>query len=305
MIINSRNFMIVAMVMLHGAVSTAAEGDKPLRWSFAEGQAFLYQVVQDVELELTVGSTTTKTTVHQTIDLAWTVGEVNGETNDAQMTQKITRMQLSLDSPATGKVEFDSDSKADLEGVGKLLSPVLSALVGSKVKFRMSPRGDINEVQQPADVLAALKNVPGAKLLGGMFNQESFRNMIKQASMVLPEKVESKGWKYTQPHVIKNDLLGKMTADTTYTYEGSEKVDARDLAKFGVTLKLAFDEEVEKRIAKISIKDQKSSGALYFDATKGRLDHCEVHQDLKLEITIAGQKVQQHITSTTKLNVKE
>ncbi|MCG8586750.1 MAG: DUF6263 family protein [Pirellulales bacterium] len=278
--------------------------DKPLRWEFSKGQAFEYQIVQAMALDITIAATKSSTTVDQTIDLKWTVDDVNAETGDAEVTQEITRIQMTLNSPATGEVKFDSDSEEETGAVGKMLSPVISSLVGAKFQFRISPRGDINEVKEPADVLAALKKVPGAKMFGGMFDKKSFRNMIKQSSMVLPEKVVDKGWTNTQPHVIKNELLGKMTADTTYTFAGDAAVDGVALAKFDIALKVAFDED-RKRLAKVSIKEQESKGALYFNPAKHRLERSHVEQTMQLEIEIAGQKIEQQIKSDTRLHVKD
>ena len=149
----------------------------------------------------------------------------------------------------------------------------------------------------------AFKRVPGAAMFGEMFNQEGFRKLIKQASMVLPEKSEKKGWQQTQSHTVKNMLLGKMTADTTYTYAGTESLAGRDLAKFDVAVVIAFDEEA-KSLAKVTVKKQDATGAIYFDPAAGRLDHTHVKQELDLEVTITGQKVEQKITSDTRLKVK-
>ena len=290
-----------AIVFAQCVITSADEGERKLRLKLDVGRKFAYEIVQDMDLTLTIGATTTKTVVNQTIDLEWTVLKQT-ETDDVVMRQKITRMRLTLDSPATGKIEFDSDSDADVEGVGKLLSPLLSTVVGSEVQMNMSPRGDVNKIVVPADVLGAFKKVPGAKMFGEMFSQEGFRKLIKQASMVLPEKVE-KDWKRTQPHTIKNALLGKMTADTTYTYAGTETVDGRELAKFDVAVEIAFDEE-KKGLAKVAIKKQDSSGSIYFDPAAGRMDHTHVKQNLELDVSIAGQEVKQKIVSETKLKVK-
>ena len=298
-----RIVILTLLLAAHAVISSAAEGDGQLRWKFKAGKTFSYAIEQNMTLRLTVGPTTTETTVHQTIDLEWAVDEVNPNTGDAEMTHTIKRIKIEIESPATGKIEFDSDAKGDAEGLAKLVSPVLSTLVGSKVRLRMSPRGDINEVRVPDDVLGAFKDVKGASLFGEMFSQEGFRKLIKQASMVLPEKVVDTGWKRTQPHTVKNLLLGKMTADTTYTYAGTETIDGRELAKFDVAVEIAFDEET-KSIAEVVVKKQNSSGSIYFDPVAGRMDHTHVKQELELEVTIAGQKVTQKITSDTRLKVK-
>ena len=148
---------ILLFITAQAAVSPAAEDSGKLRWKFEKGRSFSYSIEQSMELALTLKSETKTTKVKQSIDLQWTVDDVNADTGDAEMTHTIKRIKIEIDSPATGRLEFDSDAKGEAEGLVKVLSPVLSTLVGSKVRLRMSTRGDINEVRVPADVLGGVQ----------------------------------------------------------------------------------------------------------------------------------------------------
>jgi len=129
-----------------------------------------------------------------------------------------------------------------------------------------------------------------------MFSEEALVSLVKQASHGFPTEAVNKGdtWKAKTESPIPQ--LGKMVSDVTLTYAGPEQVDGKTLERIDIemTMKLAPKEAGDA--PRITLKDQKSGGTLYFDNIAGRLSHSKIVQNMVMEIGFGGQNLTQDIT---------
>jgi len=96
-------------------------------------------------------------------------------------------------------------------------------------------------------------------------------------------------------------VLGKMTVDTTYEYQGTKDVDGATCAVIQPTVTMKLEGEAK---LPMTVKDQSSSGEILFNEDQGRLQSSLVKQNMTIEVTVgSNQSVQQTIHQTMSLKV--
>ncbi len=129
-----------------------------MRWKFTPGEVLHYQMEQKTTTQVKLAATNqdVKTTVSQIVDTTWTVLSVDAAGN-AEMSQSIDRMRSKVESNF-GTFDFDSQSDKKPEGVvGGPLVPILKALIGQKFKYKITPLGELSDIQVPDALLKTLE----------------------------------------------------------------------------------------------------------------------------------------------------
>lgn len=293
----------IRFVLLVGAVFGAicvatASAQTTLRWKFAPGQVFHQTISQDMKMAMKMGERNIDTGVTQTVDAVWKVKEVDSDGN-AQIEQEITRIRMNM-ATAGVTVNFDSDSDQPATGIAKALEPALKAMANAKFIMKMSPRGQILEVEVTEDTMNALNALPGGGQAGGALTKEGLINMIKQGTPAMPAEPVQPGATWSSDAEMPLSQLGKMKSQTTLKYVGPVTIDGRNLEQIDLDTKINF-EAGDSPLGKVTMKDQSAKGQLYFDNAAGRLSHSEISQNMTLQMPFgdAGsidQKIEQKIT---------
>lgn len=280
--------------MLAVAVAATASAQEPLRWKFEKGAKYNYDMIQD----MTIGSTggpggAQNVAMHQELKMTWDVQEVNKE-GDAVIQQKINSVKMKMALPQNVEIEYDSTSDKPPVGPAAMLAPMYTAMTKGAFVITMTPRGEIKDVKIPAEVVAALKNSPGAAAMGDMASAEGFKKMISQGSLVLPEKAPKEGDEWSTQVEVNNPQGGKQIVETTYKYEGTKDVEGVTHAEFQPTVKMNFEG------AQVKITEQTSDGEILFNVAEGRLDSSKLEQHVTIEQPGGQTKIDQEISVTVK-----
>jgi hypothetical protein len=292
---NPRNGRIPALVLLAIAVTAVsnASAQEPLRWKFDVGQKLNYNMVQD----MTIGSAggplgAQNVSMRQEMDMTWEVQGVNDD-GEAVIQQKFERVKMNMTLPV-GVIEYDSKSEAAPVGAAAMLAPMYKTLTEAEFELTMTARGEIKDVKIPDEVLAALKNSPGAAAMGDMATPEGFKKMISQGALVLPESAPKPGDSWSTKVEMNNPTGGKQVIETTYRYEGTKDVDDVTFAVFRPSLKMSFEGTDQAKI-----KEQNSSGEVLFNVEAGRLHSSKLEQKVSIEQALGIQtKIDQTIAVT-------
>src|SRR5262249_10693052 len=135
------------------------------------------------------------------------------------LTQTLDRIRTKIDS-SLGTFEYDSKSDKPPEGaIAAGVVPTLKALVGATFRYKMSPQGELSDVQVPEGLLKALREA-GPMGNVGMFSEQGLKNMINESSLALPKEDLVKGKSWTRKATIPAPPVGTLTLDKTYTCEG-------------------------------------------------------------------------------------
>lgn len=284
-----------AVGLLLAAVPASAQ--TTLRWRFTEGEVLHQTIEQVMKMSMKLGEKDINTSVTQTIDAKWTIGEVAPD-GTAQVTQQTTRVRMKMEGGA-GAFEYDSASEEEPTGVGAMLAPALAGLAKSKSTMKMTPRGELEDVEVSQETVEAMKAVPFAGQMGGMFSEEGLVSMIKQGAHKLPEDVVEKGATWTGSTEIEMPAMGKLATETTYTYAGPEEVDGKTLQRIDLEVAMKITPPDEQAQAQLTVKSQEAGGALFFDNDAGRVSHSKVSQKMVMQIAVAGNTIEQNIDQTT------
>jgi hypothetical protein len=289
-----RNGAVFALLAVLGH---QAHGQTLLQWKFKAGDSYDQTMDQNMTMNVTVNNQPISTTVNQTMDIKWNVVEVDAEQN-AVIEQKIDRIRMKINSPVGLAIDIDSADEEAPQGAAAALAPSIKALAKAQFRVKMTPSGDILDVQISQEALDALKALPGAGQLGNLFSQEGLANMIKQGSQKLPQERIEKGKSWDTTAEIELPQIGKMQTKTTMTYAGSETVEGTPLERIQLDMDISLNGGEN---SSISLKDQDAKGTLFFDSAKGYLHHSTIQQNMVMQISVGGNSLDQEILQT--LNV--
>lgn len=291
------NLVGIALVVCVPAGPARAQMAVDLRYKFEPGQKIDYQMTQNMTMVMAFQGQNITTTMQQNLDMTWHVVGVDKK-GQATVKQKFNNLLFVMDAP-TGKIVFDSKSGKDPEGaVGKILAPVFKAMVGAEFTLNMDDRGNISKVEIPEAFLKEMQKFPGGGGFGGMFSQESFKQMMNKSGLILPREAVKKGETWNQK-VEMNSPIGQMIVNTTCTYKDKEDVNGQPLELITVEPKITLKPDPNAAV-KAKLKSQTISGKSYFDNVKGQLAQVQMHQTMEMELLagdmVINQTLQQEIT---------
>ena len=274
------------------AGSGARAQDAGLKWQFHPGESLHYRMDQKNTTEIKFSGQDITTSVDQTIDTTWAVKKLNDD-GSADFTQTIDRIKSSVKSPLLSVV-IDSDQKDAQAGPAASMLPVLKALVKQEFKFRMSPQGELSDVEIPADLVRKLKEA--GQTAGGAaspFSEEGLKMMIQQSSLLLP----ASGKPLTRQS--KSPLpFGTIVTDKTYTDGG----EAEGMHKVTLGLKVKLEPNPENK-AEVKIGSHDGGGVFFFDTKNGRVDHSEIKEHTEMVSKINDMDATQVTTTTTNMKL--
>ncbi len=202
---------LVMIALVAGGTTARAEAPT-LRWKFSQGEVLHYQMDQKTvtELKIAAQNQDIKTTVTQIVETTWTVLSVDAS-GTAEMSQSIDRLRSKVEANF-GTFEFDSKADKQPEGlVAGAMVPVLKAMIGQKFRYKISPQGELSDIQVPESLLKTLKET-GPAAGPGMFSEDGLKNMIKESSLILPKESLDKPW--TRQKKVPMPPIGSLVLDT-------------------------------------------------------------------------------------------
>lgn len=266
---------------------TASAQSQSLRWNLQKGQALKLNMKQDMDQKMEIpGLGPQEIPMKQEVDMTWSVIEADEETFTIEMV--LSRMQMSVKSPFMS-IDFDSDEPTSNPQMNESVSKVL----GKKIVQKMSRRGEVLDIKLPPE----MENDSAG---GGPGTGDMIKQMNQQSALVFPEGPLSVGKSWDSTMDI--DMNGmKMKNKITYRYEGTEKVDGKDLHKFNISNNMTI--EGGPQGIEVEVKEQKNEGTLYFDAEAGRIVSTKQKQNMSLELNAQGQAISQTIEGDVVLTV--
>ncbi|MBA60872.1 MAG: hypothetical protein CMJ76_00760 [Planctomycetaceae bacterium] len=264
---------------------------------FVQGAESTISLVNKTTVDTKFGENKSKADLTMAMDLHQSVIEVKSD-GSAVVIQKLARIKMESTGGLAGvTLEFDSnDPKEDDQA--NALSQVLRPLIGAQFEVTYSDRGVVLDVKPPA-ALVKSRTTNWAVVYQQMFSGESFKSMLSQSSVVLPEKPVSRGTKW-KTNFSSAPQAGGAAVTVSYVYDGTVEVDGKQLEKLDVTMVMKLLESKLPDAPRLNIKKQSSSGTMYFDNQTGKMSHSVVKQLMQIEGQIGAMSLlQQTITDVT------
>lgn len=282
---------------LLGAAPAGAAGTT-LRWRFKPGEVLRYESAQVTETKVKdPGGAEVGTTLTLTMDLTWTVKEVDPQ-GVAAITQTIDRIRTSAKFP-NGQFAFDSRNGGDAAGPA---GPLFRMLVGAEFSFKMNPQGELSDIKLADKLLATLKGDDQPAGAQGQFSEAGLKNMLVQMGAVLPAREISPGDTWGRKLDIPAGPNGETRSiEQSYTL-GKPEAGAKPREAIDMTTKFAppaADPNVP-----VTIKSQEATGRFLFDAAAGRIDSSKVVERVDLTGQIQGKEIAQSNETTTSMTLQ-
>jgi len=269
--------------------------EKTLRWKFNSGDRLHVQIEQASQTTRTVRNNDLVMSSTVMMEMEWAVTATGDD--GASITQKFTRMKVTMDTPKAGSLEFDSAAEKQPSGDAKLLAAAIKPLIGATVETKLSPQGEVIQAKLSDEVANVVKHAVATTQLKNLFSTSGMQNMLRQSLFVLPGKAVAKGATWEQEQSFDTPV-GKISQNHTYTYQGLKADDAATYDQINVVTKLNVVQKDEAGKVTSPIASHSQSGELLFNNEAGHAVRSSVTQTLKSSRTIRDIKVD--ISSTMK-----
>lgn len=299
MLIRFKPCWVVVVCSLAFAVS--AQGQN-LKWKLTPGTKLNYTSTQDSDTAMTVGGQTIMNKMSMGINTLWTVNQVDSQ-GTADITQSFTSIKFKLSGLGVN-LDYDSASGTEpKDPIGKQIASSIKPLSQAKFNFKLSPRGEITDVKIPEESQKLLQGVQLGPQVGGALSPDSFVAMIKESVIPFPAEPVQKGSSWKHKSEVKAPPIGTMTNEVTMTYLGPAQSEGKQLDQIQVEVTSKLTADPANPLVQVSIKEQSEKGSLYFDSSAGRLSHSESTQNLKMDVSAAGQKFEQTVKTIKKASL--
>jgi hypothetical protein len=240
---------------------SAALGVSPLVWKYTPGETYTYQLSQTAVLTHIITSDSQSIAeVDQQLKFTWTVKETH-EDGSATIALKITDLSMQLEGPGSQKVAYNLADE-DPQGYAAMLWPMGKQLTESEVTVRMTPSGNVEIVDLPAELADAIQTVPKAKKYSAAGGLAAFSTLARLGGpLTLPEAGQT-SWEAT----TKLEIPPWGEQQATYHYRLQEPQSAEQVT-IDQQFELAATATAE---ANWELKLRESSGTILFDPRMGR-----------------------------------
>lgn len=297
----------LAMLVGLWLLAPVAWAQTEIRYQFKKGDVSRQVMTQSISMNMTLPGPTPmviRNNIHQQMYLETTNEEVLAD-GSCKQRQAIKRMIVKTASDGVAgagvEFEFDSDSGETPEGpLAAVMLQTLKPMIGAEWQHTISPQGKVSDIKVPEKVIEAMKNNPGAAMMGNLATAEGLKQLTADASMVFPDKPLSLNDTWDSDISMKMPF-GEMITTKTMKYLGPGE---NGMERFGLSTRLAFKAK-EDSPAQLTIADNKSDGEVLFDNRQGKFERSKLHQVTQMRVTVAGQTINQVVTTDVLLEPQE
>ena len=291
------NRRLILLSILSVFVSTQfASAQDELRWKFRSQETIRYNVQQTMKTAMKIGDNAINQTMNQTMDMSWNIQSVAAG-GDAVMAQVVDRIQMNMEGGPAGKVQFDTNSDQKSENpIVNSMGEVFRKIVNQKFIVTMKPTGEIDNVQVPEELLAAVRqSAAGAT---GALDEATLKQMMKQSAVILPSQpvVPQNSWNSQQSVQLP---FGTMNIKSQMTFR--EK-DAAGNAVIDIAPEITVTPK-EGAPIKMTLNSSSGRGQVTFNIAQGRVARSQLDLTLAMTIEAAGQSFNQTIEQTTAMTL--
>ncbi len=296
-----RGLLVVTSLACLMLSTSAARGEKLLRWKFSEGDRFDVAVVHRQDHESRVNKTR-KVSVETTMQLHWHVTSVDQD-GTAVMQQKFTRLALQM-SLAGQEIKYDSASKERLPEEAQSIADRMGPLIGAAVSITMNDRGEIQDVQLSDEAKEALQAAAESSKFKGLLTQQGITNLLSQSAPVLPKDPVDEGDGWTEETKTQTPL-GSLNQKHEFKYEGTKEREGQSLDFITVKSTLQLEKKAGEGNPKMTLTEQEQTGEFFFDAEQGRFVATELRQKLETETPYRDRKIKTSVDSLMTMTISK
>jgi hypothetical protein len=299
---SNRWLLLVASLAICGILSATAQAQNTLRWKFKKGDTLNYVMEQTTEMKMDLSGSLIEIVSGMTFDTTWNIKSVAAD-GSAEIEQTVDRIQMKMDSPLGGALDYDSKKPGSGQGqIWEMMGPMIESMVGGTVSLKATSTGEVSDIKLPqkvTDQLAKQQGGGGRRGSGGMgmmggLSENSIKQIITRSIVPLPEKPVSPDVNWQQS--FTEEMRGAGVKKTQITYSTSEKTSegGHEIQKIAAKTDLTFEPAEESQVD-IEIEEQEGTMAIYFDVDAGRTLKSEGRQKQTIAITAPNREITQEV----------
>ena len=276
-----------------------------LRWQFAEGDQYRIELDQKSTSDSVVVERAVKIVNRVRMQLRWEVADV-AEDGSARLVQVIDSVEMTLSNTnpeGSESVIRINTAETSKDPVAKKMLAELQPLMGQKVFFRMTARGEIQDFEIPDETVDALRESDSSMQLRQIFTAEGMQNILGPSAVTLPEKAVAANDSWTQNHRLPQSL-GPFESRFEYRLKNVEQ----EMANIEYTSKISVEEDSDSAgDSEIELIEHSGNGTIGFNVRAGHLANTRFQSTLRLktpyrEMTIDATTRTESIFSFTKVS---
>lgn len=281
----------------------AQTSEESLNWRFREGDRFLARVNQKTVTTTTVDRRSVRLLSNSTIEFDWVVQEVveSDQRILATIEQTIRSIRLEVENPEfPGQaILLDTGSPQRPRRESLNLLRQVEPLIGLKFVARMSDRGELLELQTPAETLDQLSRLPDSLKLQELVSQPGLSKLLGEGVLLLPAEPQSVGGRWERVDSVENPF-GQFSRLRSYEYAENEVRNDRRLAIIRLTTR--HDLTQANPQAPGTLLNQSETGTMTFNLTDGYFAFSEIKSQVESQFPYVDELIRsdvQHIYTVT------
>lgn len=288
---------VPVVVLLFAAVvmPSQASAQEVLRWKFQRDEQLKYNVQQNMETVMVIGENEIKQAMNQSMDMSWNILNVAANGN-AVMHQVVKRAQMKMVGGPGGELSFDTANPVKSDNpIVSSMADVFGKIVNQNFTVSMSPNGDIDNVDIPAQLLEAIRTSAAGNTTA--LNEDTLKQMMKQSAVTLPGNPVSPGseWSSQQSVQLPFGTMNIRSKMTLVRMEGGNAI-IDVVPEISVT-------PAEGAPVKMSLTSSSGQGQVTFNVATGRVTNSRLDLTMGMKID-SGQRVfNQTIKQTSALTL--
>lgn len=269
------------------------ESDGQLTWKFEPGRKLEIVTDQSITMNMDFSVQQITSATNNLSRSTWHIQSIDEE-GLAESEMTIERMKLEIDSNGT-VIQYDSDSEEPLDEMFAELGETIDAIIGQSIRYKVSPQGKVSDVQVPEDMFQEQAN----PMFQAFMNPQMFAEMTKNSTLFFPNPNPQVGDTWEDSSEIDMNMF-VLTTRTQYQYLGVEDRSEGPVHVIGVTITQEYSDSDEMEV---EIVEQKTNSKIYFDGINGYLVGSVLNQDMQMNMSVAGQVIDQRVQQKTEVKV--
>lgn len=293
---------LLAWLSISPAVPGLAQPpEETLRWRFQEGNRFLARVNQKTVTSTTVDRRSVRMFSNATIEFDWVVtGVVDTEQQGvATIEQTIRSIRLEVENPEfPGQaILLDTGSPQRPRRESLNLLRQVEPLIGLKLIARMSARGELLDLQAPAETLESLSQLPDSLKLQELISQPGLSKMLAEGILLLPSEPQSVGSRWETVDSVDNPF-GQFARVRRYEYAENEVRNDRRLAIIKLTSQHDLTRGKPRSEEAGTLLNQSETGTMTFNLTEGHFMFSEIQSQVETQFPYVDELIRSDVQST-------
>lgn len=202
-------------------------------------------------------------------------------------------LSASMGMEQGGKKMLDYDStKKSPDDAKNPVASMFDKIIGSKLRFFLDASNNVDRIEGVDEMMSRIssgRNAAAIAPLKSMFSEGYFKQMMS-SSKFLPPNAVSPGDTWPVQMEIPMEALGTLVLDYTFTLERWEQHGKRNCARMELSgtikTKDGGNAKPNQMGMTMAIQDGTTSGVSWFDPELGIVIDSQMHQDMKMNITI-------------------